>query len=73
MLGNLDYVFRVIVLTALSTSTRISEILGLKARHVDATAGAITIEQRWYRGDVDEPKTSNSRRVLALGSVTEDY
>ncbi|MCE5308906.1 MAG: tyrosine-type recombinase/integrase, partial [Acidobacteriales bacterium] len=39
----------------------------------DAATGSITIEQRWDRGDVDEPKTLNSRRVLALGSAADDY
>lgn len=73
VLANLEYIFRVIVLTALSTSTRISEILGLQARHFDANAGAIWIQQRWYRGDLDEPKTKNSRRPLALGQLVDDY
>src|SRR5712671_1650537 len=34
---------------------------------------AIRIEQRHCRGDVDEPKTKNSRRTLALGTLVDRY
>jgi integrase len=35
--------------------------------------GCIRIEQRNWRGDIDEPKTAKSRRTLALVSLTERY
>ncbi len=73
VLANLPAVFRLIVLTALSTSTRISEILGLQARYFDATRGTIAIRQRWYRGDLDGTKTPNSVRDLTLGILVDDY
>ena len=53
------------------TGTRVSEAVGLQLKHFDPKKGAIRIEQRHCRGDVDEPKTKNSKRVLALGTLTE--
>ena len=59
--------------TCLDTGTRISEAVGLQLKHFDAKKGTIRIEQRHCRGDVDEPKTKNSRRTLALGSLVNRY
>jgi hypothetical protein len=35
--------------------------------------GTIRIQQRNCRGDIDEPKTKNSRRILALGTLADRY
>jgi integrase len=59
--------------TCLDTGTRISEVTGLRIKRVDIDQGCIRIEQRNWRGDIDEPKTARSRRTLALGSLTERY
>lgn len=59
--------------TCLYTGTRISEAVGLQLQHVDLDAGTIKIAQRHCRGDVDEPKTKNSKRVLALGELVDRY
>ena len=59
--------------TCISTGTRISEAVGLQLKHVDLTAGTIRIAQRHCRGDVDEPKTKNSKRTLALGSLAKRF
>jgi integrase len=59
--------------TCLDTGTRISEAVGLQLRHFDPRKGTIRIEQRHCRGDVDEPKTKNSRRTLALGTLVPRY
>jgi len=59
--------------TCLDTGTRISEAVGLQLKHFDPKKGTIRIEQRHCRGDVDEPKTKNSRRTLALGSLVDRY
>src|SRR5262245_53609355 len=59
--------------TCADTGTRISEVTGLKIRNVDIELGCIRIEQRNWRGDIDEPKTAKSRRTLALGILTERY
>ncbi len=59
--------------TCLDTGTRISEVTGLQIKHVDLQQGCIRIEQRHWHGDIDEPKTAKSRRVLALGILKERY
>jgi integrase len=59
--------------TCQDTGTRISEAVGLQLKHFDLKKGTIRIEQRHCRGDIDEPKTKNSRRTLALGSLAERY
>jgi integrase len=59
--------------TCVDTGTRISEVTGLMIKHVDLERGTIHIAQRNWRGDIDEPKTAKSRRVLALGGLTERY
>lgn len=59
--------------TCLDTGTRISEAVGLQLKHFDPKKGTIRIQQRHCRGDVDEPKTKNSRRTLALGTLVDRY
>ena len=59
--------------TCIFTGTRISEAVGLQLKHVDLAAGTIRIAQRHCRGDVDEPKTKNSKRTLALGTLAKRY
>lgn len=64
---------RLICETCLDTGTRIAEVTGLMIKHVDLEKGTINIAQRNWRGDIDVPKTPKSRRVLALGALTERY
>ncbi len=59
--------------TCLDTGTRISEVTGLMIKHVDLERGTIQIAQRNWRGDIDNPKAAKSRRLLALGGLTERY
>ncbi len=59
--------------TCLDTGTRISEAVGLQLKHFDPKKGTIRIEQRHCRGDIDEPKTKNSKRILALGALVDRY
>jgi integrase len=59
--------------TCISTGTRISEAVGLQLKHLDLSVGTIKIQQRHCRGDVDEPKTKNSKRLLALGTLADRY
>ena len=59
--------------TCISTGTRISEAVGLQLKHIDLAKGAIKIQQRHCRGDVDEPKTKSSKRILALGTLVDRY
>jgi integrase len=59
--------------TCLSTGARISEVLGLMLKHVSLEKGTLHIQQRHCRGDIDVPKTKNSRRVLTLGILAGRY
>ncbi len=71
LLATLPLFVRLMIELAVSTSMRISEILGLKWRCVDLKRGIVDVEERYYRGDTDEPKTERSRRSLPLGCLTE--
>ena len=71
LLAALPLFVRLMVELAVSTSMRISEILGLKWRYVDLERGLVHVEERYYRGDTDEPKSERSRRSLPLGYLTE--
>lgn len=62
-----------IVETAIATGARISEMLGLKWRHIDLQGGVIQIVQRNWRGDIDDPKSKTSKRPLTLGYLVERY
>lgn len=64
---------QLMVLTAVSTGMRVSEVLGLRWRGVDLGRGLISVTERYYRGDTDEPKTERARRELPLGCLTEAY
>jgi integrase len=73
VLVHLDGPHLLICDTCISTGTRISEVLGLQLKYLDLVKGTISIRQRHCRGDVDEPKTKNSKRTLALGCLSERY
>jgi len=61
------------VKTAATTSMRISEVLGLKWGCVDLDRGLVRVDQRFYRGDLDEPKTEGSKRIVPLGILRDDF
>jgi integrase len=63
---------RVIDYLALFAGMRPGEILGLQRRHVAADCSKITIAQRLYRGDIDDPKTESSKRDVAISSETAE-
>ena len=69
LLWELEPQTSLMVLTAVSTGMRISEILALKWRSVDLDRGLIFVEERRYRGDTDVPKSERSRRVLPLARL----
>ena len=64
---------KLMVETAVSTGMRISEILGLRWRSVDLAVGIVKVDERFYRGEVGEPKSERARRILPLGLLTEQY
>jgi integrase len=62
------------VRTAVSTDMRVSEIIGLKWRAVDLEHGLVHVQERYYRGDTDEPpKTDKSKRPLPLGYLVKEF
>ena len=73
VLARLEDPHRLICETCLDTGTRISEVTGLQVKHVNLEKGTIQIDQRNWRGDIDDPKTAKSRRLLALCMLQERY
>lgn len=73
LLAGLPEETRLMVETAVSTGMRVSEISGLRLGRVDLSRGLVRVEERYYRGDMDSPKTQRSRRVLPLGELVEAY
>lgn len=66
----LDLRERVIDHLAIFVGMRPGEILGLQRRHVSKDCLELVIEQRLYRGDIDTPKTTSSRRTVAIPPET---
>jgi integrase len=66
----LEFRERVIVHLAIFTGMRPGEILGLQRQHVSEDCRSIIIKQRIYRGDIDTPKTTSSRRTVAVPPKT---
>jgi integrase len=61
---------RVIDYLALFVGMRPGEILGLQRKHIAPDCAKLTIEQRLYRGDIDDPKTALSKRTVGIPSQT---
>jgi integrase len=51
---------------------RPGEMLGLQRQHVAADATVVKVEQRVYRGEIDNPKTNPSRREVAIPPRTAE-
>lgn len=60
---------RVLALTSLVTGLRVSECLGLQRR--DIRDGWLTVERRYRRGDLDQPKSQKSRRRRFVGALAD--
>lgn len=73
ILASVSDTTRLMILIALCLGLRISEVLGLKWRDIDLEAGKLAVRQRWYRGDLDEPKTEASKNVRQLGPLVEEF
>jgi integrase len=64
---------QLMVTTAVSTGMRVSEVLDLKWRNADLERGVISVTERYYRGDTDEPKSERAHRELPLGCLLDAY
>lgn len=73
VLGRMDEPYKLIIETCIATGGRISEVLGLKWKHVNLAAGTIKIEQRVWHQDIGRPKSEGSKRVLGIGDLVERY
>lgn len=73
LLVRLEEPYKLIVETCIATGARISEVLGLKWRHVSLEAATIKIEQRVWHQDIGRPKSEHSRRVLGIGDLVERF
>ncbi len=62
---------RFMVLIAVLIGLRISEIMGLRWSDIDFEAVTLTVNRRWYRGNLDQPKNARSARVGWGPLVTE--
>jgi integrase len=63
---------RLIVLIAVSTGMRISEVLGLQVRDIDPIAETVRIERRWARGNIGPTKTRDSARTRQVPGLAAD-
>ena len=73
VLVRLEQPFRLIIQTCIATGARISELLGLRWKHVDLTNATIRIEQRVWRQEVGRLKSEYSRRVLGMGDLAAPF
>jgi integrase len=73
VLARLEEPNKLIVETCIATGARISEVLGLKWKHVNLDAATIKIEQRVWHQDVGRPKSEDSRRVLGIGNLVDRF
>jgi integrase len=73
VLARLEEPNKLIIETCIATGARISEVLGLKWKHVNLDAATIKIEQRVWQQDVGRPKSEDSRRVLGIGNLVDRF
>src|SRR5260221_4379506 len=66
LLDELREPFHTMVLLAILTGLRVGEILGLRWENVDFSLALMHVSQRYYRGQMDTPKTKSSKRSLPL-------
>src|SRR5579884_786288 len=69
VLARLEEPNKLIIETCIATGARISEVLGLKWKHVNLDAATIKVEQRVWHQDVGRPKSEDSRRLLGIGDL----
>jgi len=73
VLARLEEPNKLIIETCIATGARISEVLGLKWKHVNLEAATIKIEQRVWHQDVGRPKSEDSRRILGIGDLARRF
>lgn len=69
------YISRYIILFAIATGTRFSEILGLTWECVDLVNQTVTINKTWdakYKNDFSDTKNYSSKRIITIDKETRD-
>jgi integrase len=72
LLATLPSDVRLLCLTALVSTLRISELLGLQEKHLNFAKEVIEVRQRYWRGDLDDTKTDRSTRDVPMGHLVRD-
>jgi integrase len=62
-----------VIETCIATGARISEVLGLKWRHLNFAAGTLKIEQRVWHQEIGHPKSEGGKRILGIGDLVERF
>jgi integrase len=62
---------RLMVITAVTTGLRVSEVLGLQPRDIDPAAKTLEVRRRWHRGSVAEPKSKASKRIRKIDGLAD--
>lgn len=73
LVGGLALLPRVILVTCDLLGLRITEALGLQEKHLNLIDGRVSIEQKWYRGELGPTKTERGQRVLPLVDLVSVY
>jgi len=73
VLARLEEPNLLVIETCIATGARISEVLGLKWKHINLDEATIKIEQRVWHGDVGRPKSEDSRRILGIGDLASRF
>lgn len=73
VLARLEEPNKLVIETCIATGARISEVLGLKWKHLNLAAATIKIEQRVWHQDVGRPKSEDSRRILGIGDLAARF
>ena len=71
-LGAVELREQVLIHMAIFSGFRPGEMLALQRRHLSEDATVARVEQRVYRGDIDDPKTDPSRREVAIPPRTAE-
>jgi integrase len=72
LLGRLDADTGLLVKLLALTGLRISEAVALQWGDVNWQAQTVRVQRRWYRGNLDPPKTKASLRPRWIGPVVSD-
>jgi integrase len=72
LLERLDADMGLLVKVLALTGLRISEAIALRWSDIDWQTQTVCVERRWYRGNLDSPKTTASLRPRWIGPLMAD-